>query len=213
VILLAALLWMQPAPPPGVWPCDSPLEVHDIGGGRASVECHRNPSLNHYYEVDLRTGRVLRELKGYAFTRSPDGKRVAHAGWVPHFSPAPIKSFYLQVDGRALYPRDAGPEERGLKIENGVHRDVHDLMSNLAWSPDGRAVAYLVRAYDWRPDPPGSAYGDELHERCLLVVVPLYGEARVYAARRGQGRARLSWDGTTAVDADWDDGRVRVSLK
>lgn len=208
MILLAVLLSLEPPPPPGGWPCESPLRVEELGGGRAGVECHQNPSLNFYYEVDARTGRVLRELRGYAFTRSPDGRRVAHAGQVPHFAAAPLKSFYLQVDGRTLYPKGGGPEERGIQLENGVHRNVLDLWSNLAWAPSGRAVACAVRAFDWRPEEPSSNVGEELNERFLLLTVTLAGKTRLHALSKPAGPLEVRWSGEDAVEVAGQDGRA-----
>lgn len=89
-------------------PCSSILAIEWVSAGSIAAECHINPSLGQYLEVDLATGRNLRDLLGYGFTRSPDGRKVAHVGWIVHFAPRYAQSEYLQVDGVTVYPLPTG---------------------------------------------------------------------------------------------------------
>src|SRR5690348_15847130 len=63
-----------------------------IGDRALGVACHVNPSLNEYVEIELATGRSVRNLTGYDFVPSPDGRQVAHVGPYPHFAPAQAQS-------------------------------------------------------------------------------------------------------------------------
>ena len=55
----------------GDGPCASILGVHWAGEKTIGAVCHGNPSLSYYYEVDVQSGKVLREYLGYGFVRSP----------------------------------------------------------------------------------------------------------------------------------------------
>ncbi len=88
--------------------CGSILSIAWRGTDVIAAECHINPSLNEYVETDISTGATRRDLVGYWFTPSPDGKRVAHVGWVPHFAPPFAQSNYLQVENTTIYPLPKG---------------------------------------------------------------------------------------------------------
>lgn len=89
-------------------PCGSILNVQWAGENLIGAECHGNPSLSYYYEVNATTGKVLHEYLGYGFVRSPDLVKVAHVGWIIHFAPPWVKSQYLQVGSTILYPLPSG---------------------------------------------------------------------------------------------------------
>jgi hypothetical protein len=105
-----------------------------------ATECHINPSLGQYIETDIATGRNTRDLLGYDFTRSPDGKLVAHVGWIVHFAPPYAQSNYLQVERLTIYPLPEGMrpvEQVGLtepstvvRKEGQTYRGIHDFASS-----------------------------------------------------------------------------------
>src|ERR1019366_5273945 len=57
-----------------------------------------------YLEVDIQSGKVVREYRGFGFVRSPDYAKVAHVGWIIHFALPWVKSEYLQVGNTIVYP-------------------------------------------------------------------------------------------------------------
>ena len=141
-------------------PCASILNLQWAGENTIGVECHGNPSMSSYDEVDIASGKVLREYFGYGFVRSPDYTKVAHVGWIIHFAPPWVKSEYLQVDNTILYPLPPGmkpvdqkpltrpPEvvrERGL-----VYAGVHNFHSEFVWSPDSRKIGLIDCLVDYR---------------------------------------------------------------
>ena len=81
-----------------------------LGNDRIGIDTHINPSLGQYRVVDVTTGEELASYSGYGFRPSPDSKHIAHAGWVPHFSPPFAKNDYLMIDDGIVYPRAAGKE-------------------------------------------------------------------------------------------------------
>jgi hypothetical protein len=70
---------------------------HSSGVPRESVrEC--------LHGIDLKTGRHIRDLAGFGFTPSPNGKWVAHVAPLVHFAPPYAKSYYLQLNDVTVYP-------------------------------------------------------------------------------------------------------------
>ena len=101
-------------------PCASLLGISwRASDENMAVECHVNPSVSTYMEIDLKTGRHIRDLAGFGFTPSPDAKWVAHVAPMMHFAPAWAKSYFLQLDDLTVYPfpndikphRQTGPDE------------------------------------------------------------------------------------------------------
>src|ERR1051325_4877252 len=89
-------------------PCGQIMSLEWITEELYAVECHINPSVNEYFEMDANTGEEKLHLYGYDFTRSPDRRKVAHAGGVVHFAPPYAQSSYLQVDQTTIYPLREG---------------------------------------------------------------------------------------------------------
>jgi hypothetical protein len=77
--------------------CGSIFYIWWTEPGMIAADCHINPSLSEYVETDLLTGKTTRDLLGYWFKPSADGRRVAHVGWIPHFAPPFAHSNYLQL--------------------------------------------------------------------------------------------------------------------
>ncbi|HTP86161.1 MAG TPA: hypothetical protein VMJ34_04405 [Bryobacteraceae bacterium] len=167
--------------------CGSILNVQWAGEDVIVAECHGNPSLSYYDEVDATTGEVLREYLGYGFVRSPDLTKVAHVGWIIHFAPPWVQSQYLQVGNTILYPLPPGmkpvvqkPLEMAPEIVTGkglVYAGVHEFQSGFAWSPDSRRVGFIDCLVDYRlRDDSPEAFdegGKREKERCFVVAVGL----------------------------------------
>lgn len=178
---------------PPAEPCSSILSIAWVGDNAVSAVCHGNPSMSEYVEIDLSTGRTVRDLVGYNFTVSPNGKEVAHVGWVPHFAPPYAKSEYLQIDHTTIYPLPKGTspvEEKGLpeppKVvhQKGLlYQGIHEFMPEMYWSPDSRRIALVDCVYDWKANSTESQSegdGEESDRRCSLVVVSKSREAVLF---------------------------------
>jgi hypothetical protein len=178
---------------PPAEPCSSILSIAWVGDDAVAATCHINPSLSEYIETDLSTGQTVRDLLGYEFTVSPDGKEVAHVGWIVHFAPPYAQSNYLQVNHTTIYPlpKGMGPtEQEGLaEPPNVVHQHgltyagIHEFMPGMSWSPDSQRIALVDCTYDWKANHPGSLYsgdGVDSNRRCSLAVVSRKGEATLF---------------------------------
>jgi len=200
-------------PKPAEAPCASILSITWTEENAIAAECHINPSLNEYIETDVSTGQPTRALLGYGFTPSPDGKKVAHAGWIVHFAPPYAQSSYLQFDRTTVYPLPRGMrpvEQKALTAPPNVvrHRGltysgIHEFMPGLSWSPDSQRIALIDCTYDWTANNPGSlsaADGKKSNRRCRVAIVSVTGELALLPLTgvsvddiRG---SRLSWVNT-----------------
>lgn len=175
-------------------PCLSILSMAWTGERTIAVVCHINPSLNEFVETEIPTGKITRDLLGYDFTPAPDGKLVAHAGWIVHFGPPYAKSNYLQVDHTTIYPLPAGmgpveqvgltPPPQVIRMKGPTYIGIHEFQPGLYWSPDSRRIALVDCTYDWTPNHPATlAAGDraESNRRCSIVVVSTAGKATRFA--------------------------------
>lgn len=191
--------------PPG--PCISILSIEWVDSGAVAAECHVNPSVSEYVETELATGKAVRDLFGLQFTRSPDGKKVAHVGSFPHFAPPFAQSWYLQVDHTTIYPLPKGVKpvaQKGLANPPDVVRSkgltwsgIHEFGPQLSWSPDSQRIALVDCTYSWtanKADFSSAADGTESESVCALVVVSMNGKV---AFRReldaGTADIGLSW--------------------
>lgn len=173
--------------------CASLLSQTRIAPNTVAVECHINPSLNRYVELDISTGKPARELYGYGFTRSPDGKRVAHVGRIPHFGPPYARSNSLQIDQATVYPRSAD----AARQTGATYSGIHEFKPGLVWSPDSRRIAMIDCTYDWTPNYPSAlsaGEGKESNRRCFVVAVTVSGESAILANLDDTHKdARLAW--------------------
>jgi hypothetical protein len=195
--------------------CASILEVQWAGENIIGVECHGNPSMSYYLEVDIASGKVLRKYLGGSFVRSPDYEKVAHVGWIIHFAPPWVKSEYVQVGNTIVYPLPPGmkpldqkpltmaPEvvrTRGL-----VYAGVHNLHSTFVWSADSRKIGLVDCLVDYRlRDDSPEAFeegGKEENLRCFAVVVGLDGTFR---------RKRIPPGSYQEFGLRWTDARTLV---
>lgn len=181
--------------------CNAIDRVEWIGSNRIAIDCHINPSLSQYFEVDLTDRRTTKDLLGYWFTRSPQGNKVAHVGWIPHFAPPFAKSNYLQIDGKTVYPgvNGAGSEPNAAEQKGSLYVGVHEFLYGLNWSPDGKLVAFAERIYDWQPDSPNSNSGRELNQKHLLVTAGEGQKPLAVEIPAPTGEPRIVWQGSDTV--------------
>jgi len=188
------------AAPPAA-PCASILSIEWAGPDAIAAECHINPSLSEYVETKISTGQATRDLLGYEFTRSPDGKRVAHVGWIPHFAPPFAKSNYLQIESTTIYPLPRGKHPVAQANPPDVVRNkgltysgIHDFRSGLAWSPDSQRVALIDCTYDWTAeDQSANGGGKDSNQRCSIAVVAPSGRFALIPLPDVPARASVVW--------------------
>jgi hypothetical protein len=182
---------LEAEPPPG--PCLSINSIAWVGNDVIASDCHLTPSSSEYVETELSTGRTIRDLFGLDFTKSPDGKDVAHAGWIVHFAPPDEQSYYLQIDHTTIYPlpKGTGPVEQvGLAQPPNVvqqhgltYSGIHEFMPGLFWSPDSQHIALVDCTYVWTahsPESQSEADGTETIPQCALAIVSRKGEAALF---------------------------------
>ncbi len=197
-------------------PCASILGISWRSSGESmAVECHVNPSVSAYMEIDLKTGKHIRDLAGFGFTSSPDGKWVAHVAPLVHFAPSYAKSYYLQLNDFTVYPlpKNRKPlRQRGfehsidvVKQEGERYVGIHDFVPNFAWSPDSTRVAFIDCIFDWietgGPDPGGNPIGEERNRTCSIAVVSVTG------GHTSIKLPRISMDAIYDSKLSWTDSR------
>jgi hypothetical protein len=115
-----------------------PVEINSIlafdwiDERRIGYQGHLNPSFGEYRVIDLELGRQVASYLGSRFTWSPGGGRLAYVGWTPHFQPESTRNEYVEIDGKAVYS----------SLDDPV---AHQILSDLAWSPDGLFLAFVAR--------------------------------------------------------------------
>ena len=202
-------------------PCASILGTSWVGSDVIGVECHLNPSLSEYVEVNLTSGKIVRDLLGYGFTSSPDGGLVAHVGPVIHFAPPFAQSNYLMMDNTTVYPlpEGTGPVTRKpyeaspdvVQKQGAKHIGIHSFVPRFAWSPSSTRVAFIDCVFDWiesgAVDPGGSPIGDETGRHCSLATVSPSGTFALLPLRdvplASIDQSRVGWV---------DDHRIRLEF-
>ncbi|HEV2990270.1 MAG TPA: hypothetical protein VG759_17630 [Candidatus Angelobacter sp.] len=206
--------------------CASILAIAWTHENAIAAECHINPSLSEYVETDVNTGRVTRDLFGYDFVTSPDGKRVAHIGWVPHFSPPYAKSNYLQLDNTTIYPLPAGArpvEKNGLEGSRDVvlHRGltfygIYEITSAISWSPDSQRVAFVDCTYDWTAKNADLRDGTALNRRCSVVAISVSGRFKRFPLTDVNNQnifgAQLMWINSHQISVRTDGSSKMLNL-
>jgi hypothetical protein len=208
-------------------PCMSILRLEWAGENVIAAECHQNPSLSSYLEIDIRSGKVLRSYSGYGFVRSPDYTKVAHVGWIIHFAPPWVKSEYLQVGNTILYPLPPGMkpvEQKPLEMAPGVverrglvYTGVHEFRSDFAWSPDSRNIGFIDCLVDYRlRDDSQEAFnegGTEENLRCFAVAVGPDGAFRRTGVPSGSYQDfQVKWTGARTFQATRAGRTAEVEL-
>ncbi len=203
-------------------PCASIDSVAWVRADVVGVDCHLNPSLGEYVEVDLTTGKTVADLLGYGFTPSPDGKLVAHVGPIIHFAPPFAQSNYLLVDNTIVYPLPAGINPVQWKLSESPdvverqgpkHIGIHGFVPQFAWSPGSTRVAFVDCVFDWietgKVDPGGSPFGNETNRHCSLAVVSLSGAFVLFPLRDVPSGSMYGYDSRVL----WvDDRRIRLEI-
>jgi len=176
------------------------------GDRTLASQCHINPSLEEYFESDVVSGRTIRDLLGYGFTRSPDGTRVAHAGWIVHFAPPYAQSNYLQLDNTVVYPLPTGTKP--VIVKNGesapsivrqqgvTYSGIHEFPSEFFWAPDSRHIAFIDCIYTWTAnsvESQNAADGKESDRQCSVVAVSPSGNFTKQPLTVSPDLAKLSW--------------------
>jgi len=211
-------------------PCASILSIQWTQPNGIAAECHVNPSLSEYIETDFSTGETIRDLLGYDFARSPDGKKIAHVGWIVHFAPPYAQSKYLQVENTTIYPLPKGTQSVQQKLLEGppdvvdkrglTYIGIHEFAPGLAWSPDSQRIALLDCTYDWTANQEGSlaaADGRESNRQCSLAAVSLDGKlARLElpgSSVRELHQARLSWTNPSRVTLSVNGQSLELDIR
>lgn len=170
-----------------------------LSNERIGIDAHVNPSLGEYRIVDLSTARVVANYLGFWFTPSPDRKWIAHVGFMPHFAPQYAHNYYLQIDGKTIYPSGlkAGDEfsARTDSRDSFLFRDIREFRSLLVWSPDSKRIALIERMFDFHVDKADPNYqaGEERNPRFALIVVTTGGKTVRRALKPFEGRAEVKW--------------------
>ena len=151
---------------------------------------------------------------------------------MPHFSPPYAHSFYLCVDNKVIYPQTpvrsaspadlfpraaAGAEKNGcdmdhapsvVELQGSTFAGIHDLFSDLAWAPDGRAIGFVEQIYDWRaPAPSALNGGDEVNQRYQAVVVQLDGRYERHVLNGATRQPHLiEWNSRKRFNVRGDSG-------
>ena len=195
------------------------LQFEWIDRDRVGFSCHMNPSLSEYSVMSIAKAAPIADFFGGPFQWSPDKKTLAYGGPVVHFAPPSVKSFYLCLGDRLLYP--AMKSEKGCnRIENpnmselkgSAYIGIRDLTSNLAWRPDSRAIAFVECVYDWVPPTPSALNGgDEITRAYNLVIAPLTGPPfRTALIKSDRAYLKLSWTGQSTLEVQKDQQPPQV---
>ena len=140
-----------------------------------------NPSTAIYLVFDAQTGRELEELDGSDFVWSPDLKRLANFGNVPHFMEVENKSDFLVIEGRPAYP-------------NADDREQHWFRSLPVWAPDSQAVAIV----------------DHRRRQNTLVLMIATVTGKVSEYQLGWTVELEQWPPLRDFDLSWDGTRIVV---
>jgi hypothetical protein len=215
---------------PPIAPCASFNSIAWIGEGAIASECHLNPSLSEYLETDISTGRTSRDLLGYDFNRSPNGKMVAHVGWIIHFAPPYAQSNYLQIESKTIYPLPKGtrpveqiaptmPPEVVRKIGR-TYYGIHGFQPEISWSPDSHYIALLDCTYNWTPNRPESLSagdGKESGRQCAVRVISTTGRVALTVPLRQASyeylnQVQVSWLKPREISLDTPHSRRTVKV-
>ncbi len=194
-------------------PCLSVLHLDWIDRDRVGFHCHLNPSLSEYSVMSISKAASVAGYSGGPFAWSPDRTHMAYGGPVIHFAPPWAQSFFLCLDDQLMYPlRTSGkfchdmdnPNEIAQK--GATHIGIRALVSDLAWRPDGSAIAFVESIFDWvAPEPSATGGGDYLERGYFLVLVPLDGPAiRRPLTVNGRGSHALKWLGASTLEVRQD---------
>jgi dipeptidyl aminopeptidase/acylaminoacyl peptidase len=132
----------------GVLEINAILHMEWLTSESLAYEGHINPSLSDHRVVELTSGKVIRTASGSCFRWSPDKKKLAVCGWLPHFNAPETLQRYVQINGKTVYT-----------LPNG--RLVDYIVGEFSWSADSARIAFLER--------------DETVNRTKLVILETGG--------------------------------------
>ncbi len=199
--------------------CLSVLQFDWIDTDRIGFSCHVSPSLSEYSVMSISKAASIAGYSGGPFEWSTDRKQLAYGGPVLHFSPPYAQSFYLCLGDRLLYPRVSslknclsGGNPNKVELKGSTYFGIRDLSSDLLWRPDGSAIAFVERVYDWAaPEPSALSGGSEIERGHELVVVPLNGPAVRSSLRlEKRGYPTLTWTGPSTLEVREGAQKPRV---
>ena len=206
--------------------CLSILGIGWIGDQKIGAECHLNPSLDEYMVIDLLTNHTTDDLFGYGFTPSPDGKAIAHVGWIPHFAPPFAQSNYLQIERTIVYPlpkglkpfalKDAEPPPQVVKQAGLTFSGIHEFGFGPVWSPDSQKLALIDCIYDWRAnsiDSSSAGDGQESGRKCSALAVTRRGRITVLPLDHPPTDANIEWADATHMSVEVEGLKRAVEVK
>jgi WD40-like Beta Propeller Repeat len=155
-------------------PANSVNQVEWIDDTRVGVDYHINPSCSQYAIIDTTTGAIAGNYLGIWFSWSPDKKRLAYVGWMPHFEEQEQPSYYLKINKKTIYPADADQNP------GGAH---HLFLTQLIWSNDSGQVAFV----------------DQVGRHLFLVAASMAGPSVVQKLPFGGNVRDLTWLGKRAI--------------
>ena len=126
---------------------------------------------------------------------SPDHKVVATTKVPQAFATPEGANYSLLLNGKLIYP---------VKLKHSwfsADELWHTFLSELAWSPDSRAVALVEKVYNWQySDPYNRDFDGTLSNAHLyLAIVPLEGQATGYELDHMSQHIQLSWPQTQRI--------------
>jgi hypothetical protein len=187
-------------------PCMAILSLAWFGEYDIAAECHVSPSSSEYIVTDLTSGQTKRDLLGLWFAPTPNGRAVAHAGWIPHFSLPPAQSNYLQIDSTIVYPlasgmkpfelKDAEPPPSVVRQSGLTFSGIHEFDPHLVWAPDSQTVGLIDCTYTWTANSAeftSAADGQESNRQCSAVAVSRTGGVTSLPLAQFPADMRLMW--------------------
>jgi len=173
--------------------CNSINQLDWIDDERIGIDCHCNPSMSLYLDVDKRTGKTQNEYYGYRFSWSPDRRTLAHVGQMIHFADWP-HSEYIQFNNKNIYPKEGA-------VYGNDKIPVHTFISDFVWSPDSHKVAVV-------DDLSGSVKGKR-----LVIIVSGKAQPLLVKPLTGVGEFKLNWQDNNIVVVSSESGNKTFDLK
>jgi len=167
-----------------------------IDVSRIGVACEFNPSLEFYIVLDAVSGKVLQTFSGLYFAWSPDRRILAHVGPLMHF--AAVHDYCVLFNETKAYPKGC-PEAKVLKSRSRpdtfTYRDIHTVLSDFVWSPDGRELAFVVDVYDfdWSDEGTDHEAREDRNHRSFLALVSGDRPAVGFRITDSMSEPKLKW--------------------
>ncbi|MBV8834810.1 MAG: PD40 domain-containing protein [Acidobacteriaceae bacterium] len=173
-----------------------------------AVTCDYQTLLSNFVIVNAGTGAIEHQYGGMWFRPSPDGKIIARVGVAQRYATPAGMRCCLTFNDNVVYPAGCtfegiGSESRG-KQKNFLgdeYTGIHTFLSEPVWSPDGRAVVFVEKVFDFHYDDP---YNRDFNGRIssleyYLAIVGRDGAVRGYRVPSAKRSNSLTWLGTTGI--------------